>query len=97
MLFMGNELRVNEISACNMLDAVERDTDWYVFWRLMSSVTHRSDVSQKFDIPILRNHTDLGLLVSRPQFHANPISARCPATLASNSATCAANCGSGVS
>lgn len=54
-------------------------------------------LAERFYPPIFGKYTCVGLLVTRPQFHANPIFARCLATLVSSVATFVASCGNGVS
>ena len=52
-----------------------------------STSANRCDLINRKNLPILRNHPHLGLLIPRLQFHENPIFFKWVVTLDSRSAT----------
>lgn len=97
MLFERDELRITEVSACYVLNTVEGNPTMDILWSLVRAIMYRRYFAKLTNFPILRNYSYVTLFVAWPQFHANPIFARCPATFASRSVARAANCGNGVS
>ena len=80
----------------NFLDARNREAMWHELGSYMLAVGNRPEPSKTTSVPLLRNHSYLGLFVSGIQFQRAPIFVRWSSTRAARVFTSSVSFGNGV-